>query len=117
MRSTRAIVMGLALVVGGTVVVSVRVAHGNPTGQGPLAGRHVPGEPYPVDPHAIPFESLSLPEKAAVETIQENVELGQPASSYDVYASAVVAAQADVLRQLAEREASLEDTAQDGVVP
>ena len=86
------------------------------TGTTPIVA-HDQLTPYDMGPHAIPYEQLTAAGKADIDAIQERVELGQPASSYQAYSTGTAAAIADAQAQIAARSVGLVDTAQDGVVP
>lgn len=117
--STAAVAVGILVVVAGAPSVRGESADDSSAGvnSGSAFATHDPSTPYPLGPHAIPYEALSPSDKRAVDVVQENVETSQPASSYNAYAAAAASIAIDAERQRAERQVGLVATEADGVVP
>src|SRR5207237_817139 len=79
-------------------------------------GEHEAFTPWDLGPGAIPYDQLSADDKAGVDGIQQTLELGQPAASYQGFSTAVDQAIADSQAQLAARQAGLVGADQQGVV-
>jgi hypothetical protein len=114
---------GLVCVCVMTAVWTVGVVQGDPAA-GDQAPREQPpyvphdeSKPYPLGPHAIPFEQAGAETQAAVEAIQETVETSQPASSYAAWSAATAWTGQQAEAEIAARGVGLVGTESDGVVP
>jgi hypothetical protein len=78
---------------------------------------HDPSKPYPLGPHAIPYEEAGAEAQAAIEAIQETVETSQPASSYAAWSTATAWTGQQAEAEIAARGVGLVGTDSDGVIP
>lgn len=74
-----------------------------------------PFTPYGLGPHPISYDQQSASDRAGIDSMQEAVELGQPAPSYGAFSSAASQAAVDAQAQISARQVGLVGTSQDGV--
>lgn len=78
---------------------------------------HDPSEPYVPGPRALFYDQASTALKADVEEVLQKEDLSQPPSSYQAFAAAAAAVNADAKLQTEARAIGLLDSADQGVVP
>lgn len=109
-----ALIVGKSGLVKGDDSAQSSSADASSASMGPAVLPH--DQPYPLGPDAIEFDKLSASDQAAVELIQETVEVTQPASSYQAWAAATAATGRAAEATIAARAVGLLGADQDGVV-
>jgi len=78
---------------------------------------HDPSEPYVPGPRAISYDQANAALKGAVDEVLQNAELSQPPASYQTFAAAAAAVNADATLQTEAWAVGLTGSTEQGVVP